>query len=59
MIVGMSAAILQGANTATQHIDLWFEDITDPRIGDAVRLAGGIWMSGHFGMRPPAIGNGA
>ncbi len=28
MLVGLSAAVLQGANTATRGIDLWFEDIT-------------------------------
>lgn len=37
MVVGLSAAVLQGANTATRNIDLWFEDVSDHRIGgDAV-----------------------
>lgn len=56
MIVGLSAAVLQGANTGTRDIGLWFEDTMDPRIADAVRDAGGIWVSGSFGMRPPQIG---
>jgi predicted nucleotidyltransferase len=56
MLVGLSAAVLQGANSATRDIDLWFEDVTDPRIAQAVREAGGIWISGSFGMRPPQIG---
>jgi predicted nucleotidyltransferase len=56
MLVGLSAALLQGANTATQDIDLWFEDLADPRIAAAIREAGGIWVSGSFGMRPPQIG---
>jgi predicted nucleotidyltransferase len=56
MLVGLSAAVLQGANTGTRDIDLWFEDASDPRIGDAVREANGIWVSGSFGMRPPQIG---
>ena len=56
MIVGLSAAVLQGANTATRDIDIWFEDVSDPRIGEAVREANGIWVSGTFGMRPPQIG---
>src|SRR5450432_759737 len=32
MIVGMSAALIQGARGATGDIDLWFEDPNDPRI---------------------------
>jgi predicted nucleotidyltransferase len=56
MLVGLSAAVLQGANTATRDIDLWFEDVSDARIEQAVREAGGIWISGSFGMRPPQIG---
>jgi hypothetical protein len=45
MVVGLSAAVLQGANTATRDIDLWFEDTSDIRIEEAVREAGGIWIS--------------
>jgi hypothetical protein len=56
MLVGLSAAVLQGANTSTRDIDLWFEDLSDPRIDVAVREAGGIWVPGAFGMRPPQIG---
>jgi len=56
MVVGMSAALIQGARGSTEDIDLWFEDSSDPRIADAVRAAGGIWVSGSFGMQPPRIG---
>ncbi len=59
LIVGMSAALLQGARGATEDIDLWFEDLADPRIGEAVNAAGGIWVSGTFGMTPPRIGGDA
>ena len=59
MLVGLSAAVLQGANTATRDIDVWFEDTSDARIGEAVREAHGIWVSGSFGMRPPQIGGEA
>jgi predicted nucleotidyltransferase len=59
MLVGLSAAVLQGANTATRDIDIWFEDTSDLRIGEAVREANGIWVSGSFGMRPPQIGGDA
>ncbi len=58
MIVGLGAAVLQGANTSTKDIDLWFEHITDPQIGAAAKAAGGIWVSGSFGMRPPQLGGG-
>lgn len=56
VLVGMGAAILQGATGVTQDLDLWFESLTDPRIADAVRAAGGIYLSGSFGMQPPTIG---
>lgn len=56
LIVGLSAAVLQGANTGTRDIDVWFEDLSDARIGEAVRAAHGIWIAGSFGMRPPQIG---
>jgi hypothetical protein len=56
MLVGLSAAVLQGANTATRDIDIWFEDTSDARIDQAVREAGGIWVPGSFGMRPPQLG---
>jgi predicted nucleotidyltransferase len=59
MVVGASAAVLQGANTATQDIDLWFESTTDPRIKAAIDAVGGIWVSGSFGMMPPTIGGEA
>ena len=59
MLVGLSAAVLQGANTATRDIDIWFEDVSDVRIGNAAREANGIWVSGSFGMRPPQLGGEA
>lgn len=55
-IVGLSAALLQGATLATQDIDLWFARLDDPRIGEAARAAGGFWVSASFGMRPPRLG---
>src|SRR5579872_5376754 len=55
MLVGLSAAILQGANTLTRDIDLWFAAISDPQIAPAAAAAGGIWVSG-FGMMPAQLG---
>ncbi len=40
----MSAALIQGARGATETFKLWFEDLEDPRLGEAVRAAGGIWI---------------
>jgi predicted nucleotidyltransferase len=59
MLVGLSAAVLQGANTGTRDIDLWFEDPSDVRIVQAVREVGGFWVSGSFGLRPPQMGGDA
>ena len=56
MIVGLSAAVLQGADTVTADIDLWLEDRADPRIHQAAERAGGIGIPGHFGMAPPMLG---
>jgi len=56
MVVGMSGALIQGVRGATEDIDLWFEKLSDPRIGEAVRAAGGVWLSGSFGPGPPRIG---
>jgi hypothetical protein len=55
MIVGLSAAALQGANTTTVDIDLWFESTGDPKIRDAAEAAGGMLISG-FGMMPTQLG---
>jgi len=56
MIVGVTAASMQGARVATEGIDLWFEDLADSRIGTAAKRVNGVWVPGHFGMRPPALG---
>jgi hypothetical protein len=37
MIVGLAAATLQGAPVVTQDIDLWFDDLSDPKIKKALR----------------------
>ena len=55
LIVGLGAAVLEGAPLATQDIDLWFERVEDVRIQAAAAEAGGFWISG-FGVQPPAFG---
>ena len=35
--MGLSAAALQGAPVVTQDVDLWFEELTDPKIREALK----------------------
>jgi hypothetical protein len=42
MVVGMSAAVIQGADLGTEDIDLWFQSLSDPGLDQAARAAGGI-----------------
>ena len=44
LIVGLSAAALQGAPVVTQDIDLWFERIDDPRLAAALRQVNGAYV---------------
>lgn len=55
LVVGMGAALLEGASGTTQDLDLWFGSIDAMRVGEAARRAGGFYTPG-FGMQPPAIG---
>ena len=55
IVMGMGAALLEGAPVATQDLDIWFESTDDERIRDAANDAGGFWISG-FGVQPPAFG---
>lgn len=55
LIIGMGAAVIEGAPIATQDLDVWFEDAEDDRLKLAAKEAGGFWISG-FGMQPPAFG---
>jgi hypothetical protein len=52
MIVGLSAAALQGAPVVTQDIDLWFKDFTDPGIKKALKKVGAVYVP-PTGMNPP------
>lgn len=55
LVIGMGAAVLQGATAVTQDLDLWFEDLGDPRIAEIAKAVGGFYVSG-FGMMPPTLG---
>ena len=52
MVVGMVSAILQGADTGTRDIDLWFATTSDGRLSEAAKSVGGlfIWRS-----NPPCL----
>ena len=58
MIVGLSAAALQGAPVVTQDVDLWFEDLTDPGIKQALKKVGGAYVP-PTGMNPPMFAGDA
>lgn len=55
IVLGMGAALLEGAPVATQDLDIWFQQVDDERIRKAAGDAGGFWIPG-FGMQPPAFG---
>jgi hypothetical protein len=54
MIVGLSAAALQGAPVVTQDIDLWFKDLDDPNLRKALKKVGGIFVP-SCGLNPPML----
>ena len=55
LIVGMGAALIEGAPGTTQDLDLWFGQIDEERLRQAARMAGGFYTSG-LGLHPPALG---
>ena len=55
LIVGMGAALIEGAPGTTQDLDLWFGRIDEEQLREAARRAGGMYTSG-FGLHPPALG---
>jgi hypothetical protein len=52
ILVGLSAAALQGAPVVTQDIDLWFRDLSDVGIRKALVKVGGSYVP-PFGLNPP------
>jgi predicted nucleotidyltransferase len=55
LIVGLSAANLQGAAVVTADIDLWFENLSDPGIRAALKTVGGFYVP-PTALTPPQIG---
>lgn len=57
IVVGLSAAVLQGATVSTQDIDLWIENLGDSQFQAAVVAAGGFYIPpGVAGTNPPMLG---
>jgi hypothetical protein len=57
MVVGLSAAALQGAPVVTQDVDLWFEDLGDPRIREALKEVGAAYVAPST-LNPPMFAGG-
>lgn len=58
IVVGLSAAALQGAPVVTQHVDLWFEKLGDPRIGEALREVDAAYAAPSMQNPPMFVGGG-
>ncbi len=55
MVVGLSAAALQGAPVVTEDVDLWFDDLGDPKLSQALVKVGAAYIP-PFGHNPPMLG---
>jgi hypothetical protein len=56
MIVGLSAAALQGAPVVTQDVDLWFRDLGDTGIEKALKKVKGSYVSSVATNPPMFVG---
>jgi hypothetical protein len=54
MIVGLSAAALQGAPVVTEDVDLWFKNLGEPGMVRAIRAAGATYVP-PFNLNPPML----
>jgi hypothetical protein len=59
MVVGLSAATLQGAPVVTQDVDLWFEKLGDETISRALREVGAAYVPPSINNPPMLAGAGA
>ena len=55
LVVGLSAAALQGAPVVTEDVDLWFDDLSDPKLTRALIEVGAAYIP-PFGFNPPMLG---
>jgi hypothetical protein len=54
LVVGLSAAALQGAPVVTEDVDLWFEELSDPKLKQALLKVGAAYVP-PFGDNPPML----
>jgi hypothetical protein len=59
MVVGLSAATLQGAPVVTQDVDLWFEQLSDLKISQALQTVGAAYVAPSVLNPPMLAGAGA
>jgi hypothetical protein len=59
MVVGLSAATLQGAPVVTQDVDLWFESLGEDKISIALREVGAGYVPPSINNPPMLAGEGA
>jgi hypothetical protein len=59
MVVGLSAATLQGAPIVTQDVDLWFENLGEPKISSALQEVGAAYVPPSHLNPPMLAGAGA
>jgi hypothetical protein len=57
MVVGLSAAAMQGAPVVTQDVDLWFEDLSDPSIRKALKEVDAAYVAPSV-LNPPMFAGG-
>jgi len=58
LVVGLAAAALQGAPLVTQDVDLWFRDLSDPHLVEALQGVGGAYVP-PVGLNPPTLAGAA
>lgn len=44
MLVGLGAAVVQGADLVTQDLDLWFQSTSHPGVAEAAKEVGGVFV---------------
>jgi len=59
LVVGAAAAAIQGASAVTQDIDLWFRDLSDPKLHAALRRTGTAYVAPSLHNPPLLVGGGA
>ena len=58
MMIGLSAAALQGAPIVTQDVDLWFQDLADPQLKKVLKKVKSIYIP-PIGNNPPMFSGDA